>query len=97
MATAQLRERLEARITTDEKDLLKEAATLRGISLTDFVVGSAHEAAIRTLQERHIIEIGRRDQRTFVEAVLNPEPPHRRLRAAAARHGLSRTSRRRRR
>ena len=92
MATAQ---RLEARITREEKKLLQEAATAKGLSLTAFVTSAAHEAAVRTLQERHVIELGRRDQDMFVQALLNPEPPNKRLRAAARRHGFRQHSRRR--
>jgi uncharacterized protein (DUF1778 family) len=82
-------ERLEARVTSEEKGLLKEAANAKGVTLTDFVVSSVHEAAVRTLQERNIIELGRRDQQIFVEALLNPEAPNKRLHAAAKRHGSS--------
>ena len=92
MAMAQ---RLEARITREEKKLLQEAATAKGLSLTAFVTSSAREAAVRTLQERHIIELGRRDQEIFVEALLNPETPNERLQAAAQRHGFRQHSRRR--
>lgn len=87
MATTQLRkERLEARITSQEKNLLEEAARRRGVSLAHFVVTSAHEAALRTLEQQQVIELGSRDQRMFVDALLNPEPPNARLRAAAERH-----------
>jgi hypothetical protein len=47
-----IRERLEARISREQKQLLHEAAQLRGQSLTAFVVSSAQEAARRTLEER---------------------------------------------
>ena len=38
------RSRLEARISAEEKELLKRAADLQGCSLTEFVVRSAQEA-----------------------------------------------------
>lgn len=87
MATAQGIERLDARITTAQKALLREAAGLRGVTLTNFVISSAYEAAVQTLQATRLIELGRRDQRAFVEALIEPAAPNRRLRAAAARHG----------
>lgn len=86
MASAALEERLEARITTEHKELLREAARLRGVSLTDFVVNSAHEAAVRTLEQMHVLELGRRDQRAFLKALRKAEAPNERLRAAAKRH-----------
>lgn len=93
MAITDTTERLEARITSDQKDLFKRAASLRGVTLTDFVVSSVHEAAVRTLEAMHVIEFGRRDQQAFVDALLNPETPNEKLRNAARRHGATAESR----
>jgi uncharacterized protein (DUF1778 family) len=79
-------ERLEARITPDQKDLFKRAATLRGVTLTDFVVGALHEAAVKTLEATHVIRLGQRDQTAFLAALEHPAKPNRRLRDAARRH-----------
>ena len=38
-------ERLEARLTASQKELLQKAATLEGTTLTEFVVRSAQEQA----------------------------------------------------
>ena len=87
MATAQLRqERLEARITRRQKTLFEKAATLKGTSVSQFVIASAQEAAERTIEEQQIIELGRRDQEIFVNALLHPALPNERLRAAMRRH-----------
>jgi uncharacterized protein (DUF1778 family) len=80
-----LAERLEARVTTEEKELFQEAAAAKGLTLTAFVISSAREAAIKVLREQHVIELGRRDQRAFAEAMLNPEPPNEYLQALARR------------
>lgn len=93
MAIAETTERLEARITPDQKDLFKRAASLRGVTLTDFVVSSVHEAAVRTLEAMHVIEFGRRDQQAFVDALLNPERPNEKLMKAARRHDTTAESR----
>ena len=53
MGTTALVGRLEARITAEQKRLFKEAAAVRGVSLTDFVVNCVHEAAVRTLEASH--------------------------------------------
>ena len=90
-----LTQRLEARITREDKKLLKEAADAKGLTLTAFVTQSAREAAVRALQERHVIELGRQDQETFVKALLHPAAPNETLRRAAQRHGFGRHSRRR--
>ncbi len=79
-------ERLEARITAEQKELFREAATLAGVTLTDFVIRSVQQAALRTLEERLLVNLSRNDQRAFVQAMLSPAKPHARLRAAWARH-----------
>ena len=79
-------ERLEARVTPEQKDLFREAADLEGVTLTDFIVSSVHRAAIRTLEARNILDLSRRDQKTFVNALLHPNAPNRRLRIAWSRH-----------
>jgi uncharacterized protein (DUF1778 family) len=79
-------ERLEARISREQKRLLQRAAELQGRTLTDFVVSSAHEAAVRTIGEMQIIRLSADDSRAFAEALLNPREPNERLRAAARRY-----------
>jgi uncharacterized protein (DUF1778 family) len=79
-------ERLEARVSREQKDLFQRAAELQGRTLTDFVVASAHQAAVRTIEEMETIRLGAEDSRAFAEAVLNPREPTERLRAAARRY-----------
>lgn len=79
-------ERLEARVTTEQKELFREAADLQGVTLTDFIVSSVHQAAIRTLEARHVLRVSRIDQQVFVQALLRPAAPNTRLRAAWSRY-----------
>lgn len=89
-STARLRqERLEARVTEDQKSLFEKAATVKGVSLSQFVITSAQEAATRVLDEQQSIELGRRDQEMFINALLSPVSPNERLRAAIKRLGYS--------
>ena len=80
------RERLEARITQDQKRLFQEAAALQGRKLTDFVVNSAQEAASRAIERHRIMTPSATDQQVFVDALLNPPEPGKRLVKAAARY-----------
>jgi uncharacterized protein (DUF1778 family) len=68
-------ERLEARISRDQKQLLQRAADLQGRTLSDFVVSSAQEAAVRTIERMQIIKLSLEDSRAFAEALLNPPEP----------------------
>ncbi len=65
-------ERLEARISTDKKNLLKNAAELSGRTLTDFVVNSACEAAVRVIQEFQQLHLTTVDRDIFIKALINP-------------------------
>jgi uncharacterized protein (DUF1778 family) len=80
------RERLEARISQEQKRLLERAAALEGRSLTDFVVASAQAAALETIQRHEVIALTARDSLDFAEALMQPPAPNARLRAEARRH-----------
>ncbi|HZF43005.1 MAG TPA: DUF1778 domain-containing protein [Sphingomonadaceae bacterium] len=79
-------ERLEARISADQKNLFLRAAELQGRTLTDFVIASVHEAAVRTIDEMQTIRLTEQESRAFAEAVVNPREPSPRLKAAARRY-----------
>lgn len=55
--------RLEARLLIDVHATLKRAAQLQGRTLTDFVVGAAHEAALRAIEEIEVIRISAEGQK----------------------------------
>jgi|SRR5882672_2943474 len=86
VTNAAANDRLEARITPEQKELFKEAAALQGVTLTDFIVSSVYQAAIRILEARQVLELSRHDQKAFVKALLRPRAPSQRLRAAWSRH-----------
>ncbi|MDA9272022.1 DUF1778 domain-containing protein [bacterium] len=64
-------ERFEARISADKKNLLKSAAELSGRTLTDFVINSAYEAAVRVIQEYQQLHLTAVDRDIFIQALLN--------------------------
>jgi len=76
------RERLEARITPEQKALFQRAADLTGRSLTDFVVSSVQAAAEATIRTHQVLELTARDSEAFLAALANPREPNERLRAA---------------
>lgn len=79
------RERLEARITPEQKALFEQAAGLQGCSLTAFIVRSAQAAAEAAVRSHQIV-LSARDSALLVEALLNPSPPNEHLRKAVRRH-----------
>ena len=78
--------RLEARLTEEQKALFQHAADLTGRSLTEFVVSSAQEVAARAVREHEVLTLSGRDRQAFVDALLKPNPPNKRLRQAARRY-----------
>jgi len=68
-------ERLEARISADKKSILKNAADLSGRTLTDFVINSAYEAAVRVIQEYQQVHLSVRDREIFISTLLNAPTP----------------------
>lgn len=79
-------ERLEARISPAQKRILERAATLRGTSLSDFVLASAQEAATKTIKDFEILSLCDEARDVFINALMNPPAPNRVLRAAADRY-----------
>lgn len=79
-------ERLEARISPTQKRLFQQAAALQGRTLTDFVIASVHEAAVRTVEQMHAIRLTAEESQNFAKALLNPREPNDRLKAAARRY-----------
>jgi uncharacterized protein (DUF1778 family) len=78
--------RLEARIAPELKRRLEYAASLRGASLTEFVVQSAHEAALRTIRENDVLTLSEQGRAKFAELLLNPPAPNQEALAAARRY-----------
>ncbi len=66
-------ERIATRVTAEHKLLFTQAAVLRGLSLTDFMVNAAYDAAVKTLQDSEtILKLGPDDTKFFVEQLLKP-------------------------
>jgi uncharacterized protein (DUF1778 family) len=86
LANSQKPERLEARLTPEQKELLQHAAALEGTSVTDFVVRIACQAAAQSIRDHSRLVLTVRESRDFVETLLNPPAPSDTLRAAAERY-----------
>lgn len=68
--------RIATRVTGEHKSLFERAATLKGLSLSDFVINATYDAAIKVLVDSQIVlELGPEDSRAFVGALLHPRAP----------------------
>ncbi len=79
-------ERLEARVSPELKELLLDAAAMRGVTLSDFLINSAHDAAVETVERHKVIRLSREASVQFAEALLSPPGANARLRAASTRY-----------
>ena len=87
MATSTItrNERLDARVTREEKDMIETAASLRGTSASDFVRMALKDAALNTIREHEVLVLNEEARRIFVEALLNPPKPNQKTVAAVRR------------
>lgn len=79
-------ERIEARLNAEQKHRIEYAASLKGTSVSDFMVSSADEAAMSIVQQHEVWILNRRDSETVVEALLHPRAPSARMKAALRRY-----------
>ena len=86
MAPALRTERTEARLLPEQKVRIERAAAIKGLSLSDFIVQNADEAAVRTIQQHTSWTLEAKDRDALVKALLTPPKPGPRLAAAARRY-----------
>jgi uncharacterized protein (DUF1778 family) len=79
-------ERVESRLNPEQKRRIEYAASLKGTSISDFLVSSADAAAARAIEQHEVWTLTGRDRALFVKAILNPRAPSARMRAAARRY-----------
>jgi uncharacterized protein (DUF1778 family) len=86
-ATAAKRtERLDARVTKEEKRVVETAASLRGISVTDLMRTAITDAANKIIRENEILTLSERERQAFVQALMNPARPNEAAVAAVRRY-----------
>ena len=79
-------ERLEARVSVEQKKLFQHAADLVGRSLTDFITRRLQEAAIQIIQEHDMLHLSLADKKVFVQKLLQISSPNNQLIKAAQRY-----------
>jgi uncharacterized protein (DUF1778 family) len=79
-------ERLEIRVTPDQKKEIERAAKIRGTSVTDFAVNKLQEAAREIIQETESFRLREEDRKVFFNALANPPEPNQYAKDAVARY-----------
>ena len=84
-ATVTREERLDARVTREEKEMIETAASLSGTSASDFIRMATRQAALNAIREHEVLTLNEQEKRVFVEALLNPPKPNEKAIGAARR------------
>jgi len=79
-------QRLEARVSPGQKELIERAACVQGRTVTDFVISALQDAARKAIEESTVWQLSQEQQKAFVEALMNPPAPNPNLRAARKRY-----------
>lgn len=79
-------ERLNLRLDTHAKAQLQKAAAFEGKTVSGFVVASALEKAQRTIDAHETMALSRADAETFLDAILDPPAPAKKLKQAMKAH-----------
>ncbi len=85
-AVSKRTERLDARVTKEEKRVVETAANLRGISVTDLMRTAITDAANKIIRENEILTLSERERQAFVQALMNPPRPNNAAIAAVRRY-----------
>lgn len=75
-------ERLDARITPEQKQLISDAARVFGMTTTQFVVQTAVRHAQDVLRDEAIVRTNERDRELLLKAITNPPEPSEALQRA---------------
>ena len=78
--------RLEARIPVHVYEQMQRAASLRGMTMTAYLIATVGEDARRTVEDAEIMRLAREDQIRFAQALINPPKPGARWKRAAKRY-----------
>ncbi len=72
--------RFDTRLTSEQKQLFKQAAALLGYkSLSEFVVQTTQAAALKIIEKHQQILASEKDKSVFFEALVNPPQPNKAL------------------
>ena len=68
--------RIEARISPELKAMFQTAADIENITLSEFLIKSAREAAQEIISNHNVLKLNAEHSRAFADAILNPKQPN---------------------
>jgi uncharacterized protein (DUF1778 family) len=82
-----VKDRIDVRISKEQKDFVKYASELRGFkNLSEFVIHCINTEATKIVMENDLVVKTMEDKRIFLNTILNPPAPNNQLRKAQLRY-----------
>ncbi|RAU38786.1 DUF1778 domain-containing protein [Enterobacter sp. ECC-175] len=82
------KQRIDLRLTDEDKNMIEEAAAMTNQTVTQFMVNSASERAAQVIEQHRRLILNDASWNAVMEAISNPPEPNERLKRAA-RHLLN--------
>ena len=79
-------ERLDVRLSPENKELIAQAADILGLNLSSFTVATLVEEARKVVDSRAVVRMSNEDRETFLALLDNPPEPADALKRAVKRH-----------
>lgn len=82
-----INDRIDVRISKEQKELIKYASVLRGFkSLSEFIVCCINTEANKIINENEVVLQTYQDKKIFIDAILNPPSANDKLKRAQMNH-----------
>lgn len=79
------KQRIDLRLTDDDKSIIEEAAAMSNQSITQFMVSSASERAVKVIEQHRRLVLNEESWNLVMDAISNPLAPNDKLKRAADR------------
>lgn len=83
--TALKKQRIDLRLTDDDKSMIEEAAAMTNQTITQFMVSSASERAAEVIEQHRRLVLNEASWDRVMQAISNPPAPNERLKRTAKR------------
>ena len=83
---SQKKQRLETRLTPEQRAAIERAAFIEGQSVSDFVTAAAMKAARRSIEHHEKMKLSAKDAASFARALLDQPEPNAALKSTADAH-----------
>ena len=79
------KQRIDLRLTDDDKSMIEEAAAITNQSVTQFMLNSASECAAEVIEQHRRVVLNEESWAKVMNALSNPPAPNEKLKRAAKR------------